>query len=123
MRSVEVSEYGIVSVGEVAAVAGVRARIASNILREHVALRRGDVANDVSERERAVPMRPLDAIARDDFYHATRAAADALDVREEAVDARYDHGVGSSVTGQLETVTSIPSSRHGREAPRHIRRR
>ena len=32
---------------------------------------------------------------------ATRAGANALDVREESVDARYDHDVASSVDGAV----------------------
>ena len=70
MRAIEVSEHGIVAVSEIAAMAGIGAHVAARGLGEHVALGGPEVADEVTERVRAVAMRPLDSVGRNGLRDA-----------------------------------------------------
>src|SRR4029450_13595510 len=85
VRAVEVRDDRVVSVGQVASMPRIRARVTSRGLGEHVPLGRTNVPHQPTERECTIAMRPLDLVTRDGLGNSTRAPAHAVDIRQETV--------------------------------------
>lgn len=92
MHSLKVTEHGIVSVGELGAVAGIAARSVLDVFREHEALCCGDVADQVTEGECSRLVAPLQLLGRNAADHSLCPCADAFEVGEERLDRVNFHG-------------------------------
>ena len=85
--------------------AGIRARVPARSLGEHVPLGRTEMANEITQCERAFAVRPFDAITRDALGETPCTPADALDVRHEAVNGRDYHAtMDQSEIGRIEVI-------------------
>ncbi len=76
----------LVSVGQVAPVTRIAARVSLHVLGEHVPLGGGEMPDEIPKRVLALMMGPLDAVGGDASDDPRRAPADVLVVLEETLD-------------------------------------
>jgi hypothetical protein len=82
-------QHRVAPVGQLAAVRHVAARAVVHRLAPDVALRHGDVPNQIAERERAGLVGPLDPVGGDAGSDAARALAHALEVMQEFIEVEH----------------------------------